>query len=122
MQKHPSISGVWVVAVSDELTGQRVAALVSFSDGNCFTLEELRQWLAESQGMNQYKLPTALRVLKANEQVPMTTSGKYSKKKIVEVFFREVSLKNGEVEIDDLDNNTREVARRAFDWAGIQCA
>ncbi|KNG80237.1 hypothetical protein ANOM_011378 [Aspergillus nomiae NRRL 13137] len=71
--------------------------------------------------LQRYKLPTLLRTLHDNEQVPETTSGKPLRRKMEEKYFslpEEPPLPAG-VEFCDTDVGTEETPRRAWDWGGM---
>ncbi|MCJ1348491.1 hypothetical protein MMC31_006723, partial [Peltigera leucophlebia] len=71
----PFISEACIVSIPDKEASTRVAALVrfhqDFPSGNLVTV---RKDLSEK--LSHYKLPTALRVLRNGEEIPLTVSGK----------------------------------------------
>ena len=82
----PFISEACIVSIPDKDASTRVAALVrfhqDFPSGNLFTV---RQHLSDK--LFPYELPTALRVLRNGEEIPLTVSGKVIRKRVVEIYF-----------------------------------
>ncbi|KAI0132399.1 acyl-CoA synthetases/AMP-acid ligases II [Xylariales sp. AK1849] len=121
----PFISEACVVSVPDRDASTRVAAIVRFTDGfRSGSLTMVREQL--SRCLLQYKLPTALRVLKDGEELPLTVSGKVMRRRVMDTFFP-VSANcelPADVEIWDIhDKKINGGPRKAWDWAGLQgCA
>ena len=66
-----------------------------------------------------YKMPTFLRIVGPNEDVPVTAAEKPMKGKIRDGFFNEAEIASGRVEVWDLAV-AEEFGQRPFDWGGIQ--
>ncbi|GMF66806.1 unnamed protein product [Aspergillus oryzae] len=124
LAKHPFISEAIVLGIQDTSAGQLVAALVVINDdtpeGNSLELSAVRRWLAVERQMNAYKLPTVLRLVRKNQELPMTLSGKFIKRRIRDIFFNQEELKSDRVQVHDLSTNEPDIGDRPFDWAGIQ--
>lgn len=124
LAKHPFISEAIVLGIQDTSAGQLVAALVVINDdtpeGNSLELSAVRRWLAVERQMNAYKLPTVLRLVTKNQELPMTLSGKFIKRRIRDIFFNQEELKSDRVQVHDLSTNEPDIGGRPFDWAGIQ--
>ncbi|KAL8789899.1 MAG: hypothetical protein Q9195_006609 [Heterodermia aff. obscurata] len=116
----PSITEACIVSIPDKDATTRVAALVrlhqDFLDTNLATV---RKQLSEK--LLYYKLPTALRLLRAGEEIPLTVSGKVIRRKVVELYFplTEYCELPAEVEVWDI-RNEQTMLRKAWDWAGLQ--
>ncbi|GMG04652.1 unnamed protein product [Aspergillus oryzae] len=124
LAKHPFISEAIVLGIQDTSAGQLVAALVVINDdtpeGNSLELSAMRRWLAVERQMNAYKLPTVLRLVRKNQELPMTLSGKFIKRRIRDIFFNQEELKSDRVQVHDLSTQEPDIGERPFDWAGIQ--
>ncbi|KAE8308463.1 hypothetical protein BDV41DRAFT_592180 [Aspergillus transmontanensis] len=124
LAKHPFISEAIVVGIQDTSAGQLVAALVVINDdtpeGNSLDLPAVRRWLAVERQMNAYKLPTVLRLVRKNQELPMTLSGKFIKRRIRDSFFNQEELQSDRVQVHDLSTQEPDIGDRPFDWAGIQ--
>ncbi|KAB8263439.1 hypothetical protein BDV32DRAFT_136076 [Aspergillus pseudonomiae] len=124
LAKHPLVSEAIVFGIQDTSAGQLVAALVVIggddSDKTSLDLPSVRRWLAVERRMNAYKLPTVLRVVRKNQALPMTLSGKFIKRKIRDIFFSQEELDSGRVQVHDLSTQEPDIGNRPFDWAGIQ--
>lgn len=118
----PFISEACIVSIPDKEASTRVAALIrfhqDFSSGNLITV---RKHLSEK--LLHYKLPTALRVLRNGEEIPLTVSGKVIRKKVAETYFplTEYCQLPADVEIWDIRGEQKnDGSQRAWDWAGLQ--
>ncbi|KAE8164464.1 hypothetical protein BDV40DRAFT_114352 [Aspergillus tamarii] len=124
LAKHPLVSDAIVLGVQDTAAGQLVAALAVINEDvskeSSLGLSEARRWLAVERGMNAYKLPTIMRLVEKNQELPMTLSGKYIKRKIRDIFFNQEELQSDRVEVHDLSTQEPDIGDRPFDWAGIQ--
>ncbi|KAE8362256.1 hypothetical protein BDV27DRAFT_166327 [Aspergillus caelatus] len=124
LAKHPLVADAIVLGVQDTAAGQLVAALVVINEDvskeSSLDLSEARRWLAVERGMNAYKLPTIMRLAKKNQELPMTLSGKYIKRKVRDIFFSQEELQSDRVEVHDLSTQEPDIGDRPFDWAGIQ--
>ena len=116
----PSVTEACIVSIPDKDATTRVAALVrlhqEFLDTNLATI---RKHLSEN--LLYYKLPTALRLLRSGEEIPLTVSGKVIRRKVVENYFplTEDCQLPAEVEVWDI-RNEQTTLRKAWDWAGLQ--
>ena len=115
------IGEVMVLGVDDEDCGERVAAIIRPSITTCtvpqrfpMNLKSLRACLSEVSSLPVYKYPTLLRLLKGEEQLPMSRNGKLSKKEARKRFFEN---RIG-VEVWDL-NTADDFPSKPWDWAGI---
>ena len=90
------LSEAYILPVQDERCGYRAAALVRLSpsaavnttevgQSSTFNLQYLRSQLSEK--IASFMLPTALRVLKPSEAVPMAISGKIMRREAAKRFF-----------------------------------
>lgn len=120
------ISRSIVVGVSDRIYNQRIAALLvprdtstSQKSSPSLNLEALRKWLALDRGLNMYKIPSLLRIVGPDEDIPLTVTDKPIKSKIRDSFFNEAEIASGKVEVWDLAV-IEEFGQRPFDWGGIQ--
>lgn len=118
----PFISEACIVSIPDKDASTRVAALVrfrhDFSGGNLVTVREHL-----SDKLLHYKLPTALRVLRKGEEIPLTVSGKVIRRRVVEQYFPLTGCCQlpADVELWDIhDEQKKDGPRRAWDWAGLQ--
>lgn len=118
----PFVYEACIVSIPDKDSSTRVAALVrfhqDFSTGNLVTV---RKYLSEK--LLHYKLPTALRVLKNGEEIPLTISGKIMRKRVVEQYFPITGYCQlpADVELWNIhDDQKSSGPRKAWDWAGLQ--
>lgn len=118
----PFISEACIVSIPDKDASTRVAALVrfhqAFSSGNLLTV---RKHLSDH--LLHYKLPTALRVLRKGEAIPLTVSGKIIRRRVVELYFPLTGAGHlpADVELWDIhDEQKKHGPRKAWDWAGLQ--
>lgn len=118
----PFISEACIVAIADRDASTRVAALVRFhQDFPGGNLTTIRQHLCDK--LLQYKLPTALRVLRNGEEIPLTVSGKVIRKRVVEKYFplTEYCQLPANVELwNILGEQKNNGSQKAWDWAGLQ--
>lgn len=66
-----------------------------------------------------YKIPSLLRIVGPDEDIPLTVTDKPIKSKIRDSFFNEAEIASGKVEVWDLAV-IEEFGQRPFDWGGIQ--
>ena len=66
------------------------------------SLEPHRKWLALDRGLSMYQMPTLLRIVGPNEDVPVTAADKPMKGKIRDKFFNKAEIASGKVEVWDL--------------------
>ncbi|KAE8389055.1 acetyl-CoA synthetase-like protein [Aspergillus alliaceus] len=102
----PNVTEAYVIGVPDSATVNRVAALIRVKEGKSLTLGTLRAELAAV--LAEHKLPSLLRQLDVETDVPKTHSGKFDMKKARSMFFPQlVEGDNGslpcEVEVWDFD-------------------
>ena len=72
---HDAVSAAAVVAMPDELLGERACAFVTLKSGASLELEGMRQFLG-ARGLARYKWPERLEVI---ESMPLTNVGKVKK-------------------------------------------
>ena len=70
--KHPAIRGVAVVAMPDEVLGEKACAFVTLNPGQRLTFDELKEFLL-AQRIAKFKLPERLEVL---DEFPISPAGK----------------------------------------------
>jgi hypothetical protein len=124
----PYISEAHVLPVLDHETGGLVAALVRLQKQTVnqifgdITLRRIREDLA-ARNMASYKLPVLLRVLRDDEQVPLTASGKTLKKESLRKYFNISGYLPDQYAVDGVENwgNKLDTAAstRLFDWGGL---
>ncbi|PHH68333.1 hypothetical protein CDD82_633 [Ophiocordyceps australis] len=122
----PSIAEACIVAVPDKDASTRVAAAVRFQDG-CRALSLAQIRTSVSDKLLHYMLPTALRVLRPHDEIPLTIAGKVVRRKVATEFF---PVDDGyqlpsSVEVWDINQKGggHGEKARAWDWAGLQgCA
>ena len=117
---------VMVLGVVDEECNERVAAILRLSaiksteDQNVFpnTLEKLRRRLSEKEvSLPLYKQPTLLRLLKEDEHIPTTSTGKPSKRLAREQYFPADFVKSGQVHVCEV-NIPAMLSGKLWDWTG----
>src|SRR5215469_8723567 len=84
---HPSVKNVACIPVPDHDLGERMCACVLVRDGAQLSFDELKKFLLGKE-IAKYKLPERLEIL---PEFPLSTFGKVSKKKLVEM----ISEKSG---------------------------
>jgi 2,3-dihydroxybenzoate-AMP ligase len=72
---HDAVSAAAVVAMADELLGERACAFVTLKPGAALELEQMREFLA-ARGLARYKWPERLEVI---DSMPLTNVGKVKK-------------------------------------------
>ncbi|KAJ5175405.1 uncharacterized protein N7482_001282 [Penicillium canariense] len=126
----PFIREGCILGAPDPNNGTRLAALVRFTRPNtisvCACTNELQpslRSLRESLAVDLpvYMLPTALRVLGDEEEIPRTASHKVIRSKAIEQYFQLTD--SGEIvesaELWDLDTNESLGPRKIWDWGGL---
>ncbi len=78
---HPSVKNVACIPVPDHDLGERMCACVLVRDGAKLSFDELKKFLLAKE-IAKYKLPERLEIL---PEFPLSTFGKVSKKKLVEM-------------------------------------
>lgn len=120
----PYITEAHVLPVKDHGAGGLVAALVRLQkeEGYGITLKQIRDDLAATN-LASYKLPTLLRVLRNEEQIPLTPSEKVLKRECLRRFFHiseympdSYVVEGVEYCGNKLDGNA---SSRVFDWGGL---
>ncbi len=86
VDSHPAVNAVAVVAVPDEVFGERVCAIVTLLPGRLLTLEELTAHLAQ-RGLGKESWPEHLLVL---DELPRSSGGKIAKGELRELAQRRV--------------------------------
>lgn len=79
LSQHPAIEQIVVVAVADDKWGETGKAFVVLYPGQTLDLKMLRSY--GSKRLSKYKLPRYLVIV---DQLPLTTSGKVDRKRLVE--------------------------------------
>ncbi len=79
---HPAVENVACIPLPDAALGERMCACVVLRQGAALNFEELKHFLL-SKEIAKYKLPERLEIL---PDFPLSTFGKVSKKKLVEMF------------------------------------
>ncbi len=78
MYEHPAIAEVIVVGIPDPYRGQSAKAFITLKPGaEAFTLEQLRDFLADKLG--RHEMPSALEF---RDTLPKTSVGKFSRKEL----------------------------------------
>jgi len=78
---HPAVQNVACIPVPDHDMGERMCACVLVHDGAKLSFDELKKFLIGKE-IAKYKLPESLEILR---EFPLSTFGKVSKKKLVEM-------------------------------------
>jgi 2,3-dihydroxybenzoate-AMP ligase len=78
---HPAVKNVACVPLPDDAMGERMCACVLVRDGAKLSFDELKKFLLGKE-IAKYKLPESLEIL---AEFPLSTFGKVSKKKLVEM-------------------------------------
>ncbi|KNG90486.1 hypothetical protein ANOM_001221 [Aspergillus nomiae NRRL 13137] len=118
------ITDAYVLPVKDHGAGGLVAALVRLQkqEGESTTLKQIRDDLAATN-LPSYKLPTLLRVLQNEEQVPLTSSDKVLKKECLRKFFHISEYIPDPYAVEGVEywGNQLDLATssRVFDWGGL---
>jgi malonyl-CoA/methylmalonyl-CoA synthetase len=108
----------YVLSIPDTQYGHRVGALVVLGAGEAsLTLGKLRKDLAAVLAI--YKLPTVLRVVDSDEELPRSPEGKLSRNPALQRFF---PTENGELlgKVEVWNLGVEEMTtNRAWDWGGV---
>ncbi|KFX95068.1 hypothetical protein O988_05987 [Pseudogymnoascus sp. VKM F-3808] len=110
LSQHPLVNQAIVFSKVDPKLGEQVVALIlpkaqrqaSQRDDPpnlALDLSSLHQWLVSNTGLEKYKFPTMLRVVDAEQELPVTDSGKPMKAKMRDIFFNDTSIACGDVEM-----------------------
>ncbi len=84
---HPAVKNVACIAVPDPVMGERMCACVLLRNGENLSFDELSHFLRDKE-IAKYKLPERLEIL---EDFPLSTFGKVSKKKLVEMISKKMA-------------------------------
>jgi len=118
----PYLTEGYVLPVQDPQCDSRVAALVRTNDrADKVDLGKIRTDL--SVQLPAYQLPTVLRVLRDDETVPRTWSGKTAMAKTISLFFpqdAEQNLMGTDVEVMDIGNFMKAKTQKMWDLSGIR--
>jgi 2,3-dihydroxybenzoate-AMP ligase len=79
--KHPAIRGVAVVAMPDEILGEKACAFVTLNPGQRLTFDELREFLL-AQRIAKFKLPERLEIV---DEFPISPAGKILRRSLREM-------------------------------------
>ena len=89
---HPAVKNVACIPVPDPDMGERMCACILLRDGQRLTFDELKKFLMGKE-IAKFKLPERMEIL---EDFPLSTFGKVSKKKLVEMISEKMKTeKNG---------------------------
>lgn len=120
------VSEATVLGVKDDECGERVAVILRITcteqespSTSTTTLNSLRNRLATEAHLPTYKLPTLLKLLRNQDHLPKTSTGKVSKVLARKKYFPADYASSGKVEVWDLHAKD-ELPQRAWDWAGIR--
>ncbi|KAJ8940173.1 hypothetical protein NQ318_019382 [Aromia moschata] len=80
---HPDIKECAVVGVSDDVWGEKVAAVIVLKEGSNLSLNDLRKWAKDV--MPKYSIPS---VAKFVGDIPKNAMGKVNKKELVKSVFK----------------------------------
>jgi 2,3-dihydroxybenzoate-AMP ligase len=72
---HPAVDAAAVVAMPDEVLGEKACAYLALRDGNAFDLIAMREFLA-ARGVAQFKWPERIELVR---ELPVTNVGKIRK-------------------------------------------
>jgi cyclohexanecarboxylate-CoA ligase len=75
LYRHPRLSDAALVGYPDKRMGERACAFVVLKEGDSFSIDDLKEWMAKSGAAKQY-WPEAVEVIAA---MPRTASGKIQK-------------------------------------------
>ncbi|KAM0240808.1 hypothetical protein ACHAP5_007843 [Fusarium lateritium] len=118
----PYILEGYILPVADPHCDTRVASLVRLHDGaGEVNLERVRDDL--SRDLPAYQLPTVLRILRQQEEVPRTWSDKLAMKKVVQKFFpldSNDSLCDEATEVMDISEFMRAKTTKLWDLSGMR--
>lgn len=114
----PFLTEACIVSIPDSSASTCVAALVRFNPGFVGNLATIRNALSDK--LAQYKLPTALRVLAVDEDIPTTVVGKVIRRRVVQRYF----VPTGDYEVapgvETWDITKKPEKIKAWDWEGLQ--
>ena len=79
--KHPAIRSVAVVAMPDEILGEKACAFVTLNPGHRLTFDELREFLL-AQRIAKFKLPERLEIV---DEFPISPAGKILRRSLREM-------------------------------------
>ncbi|KAK6723851.1 hypothetical protein SNK04_002696 [Fusarium graminearum] len=118
----PYILEGYVLPVADPHCDTRVASLVRLHDNDGkVDLKKIRDDLSDD--LPAYQLPTILRILRQDEEVPRTWSDKLAMKKVVQKFFPQDSddrLYDESTEVMDVSEFMRAKTNKLWDLSGMR--
>lgn len=118
----PYILEGYVLPVADPHCDTRVASLVRLHDNaGKVDLKRIRDDLSDD--LPAYQLPTILRILRQDEEVPRTWSDKLAMKKVVQKFFPQDSddrLYDESTEVMDVSEFMRAKTNKLWDLSGMR--
>ncbi|PCD39312.1 hypothetical protein FGRA07_00583 [Fusarium graminearum] len=118
----PYILEGYVLPVADPHCDTRVASLVRLHDNaGKVDLKRIRDDLSDD--LPAYQLPTVLRILRQDEEVPRTWSDKLAMKKVVQKFFPQDSddrLYDESTEVMDVSEFMRAKTNKLWDLSGMR--
>src|SRR5215469_2062668 len=97
---HDAVSAAAVVAMPDELLGERACAFVMLKPGASLELERMREFLA-ARGLARYKWPERLEVI---DSMPLTNVGKVKKAELQREIERRIDREHGRKRSSDSAN------------------
>lgn len=86
---HPSVHNCAVVAMPDQLFGEKCCAFVVLTAGTSLTLEDLCKFLSQERKIARFKLPERLEIL---DNLPLTNVGKVNKKALREIVVQKMEV------------------------------
>jgi 2,3-dihydroxybenzoate-AMP ligase len=89
---HPAVKNVACIAVPDPDLGERMCACVLLRDAASLRFDELKTFLLGKE-IAKYKIPERLEIL---PDFPLSTFGKVSKKKLVEMISPKIAAERAE--------------------------
>jgi malonyl-CoA/methylmalonyl-CoA synthetase len=113
----------YVLPVQDPQCDSRVAVLIRTNDKADKAVDLARLRTDLSVQLPAYQLPTVLRVLRDDETVPRTWSGKTAMAKAINVFFpqdAEQNLVGTDVEVMDIGDFMKAKTQKMWDLSGIR--
>jgi malonyl-CoA/methylmalonyl-CoA synthetase len=112
------VSEACIVSIPDKDASTRIAAVIRFQPGCYKDLSTVREALSDK--LSQYKLPTAMRVLQPDEEIPATVIGKVIRRKVVQRYFPSTGSYELPPGVETWDINQKSSQPKPWDWAGLQ--
>jgi 2,3-dihydroxybenzoate-AMP ligase len=85
--KHPAVKGVVIVAMPDDVFGEKACAFVTLNSDTPLTLKELQEFLL-AQKIAKFKLPERLEILK---EFPLSPAGKILRRTLREMISAKIA-------------------------------